>query len=156
MKQIKSDWWRWVILTAPLFILAGIFYGVYSNATTAPYTYEEDKRFKSLENGTNLNLSSSKLFIGNGAGKATAQSMSGDATITNLGVLTLTSGTTDGNLVQRTIRYLYDFSISGGSDVGTINLDATLPANAVVTRSYVYVVTQETSSPINATTGVAC
>ena len=153
--EIKKHWWRYMILIVPpLFII--LLFIHFAMATQAPYTYEEDKRFKALESGTNLNLSSGKLFIGNSLGKANAQSMSGDATISNTGVLSLVAGTTDGPQFQRSIRYIYDFAISGGSDVGTISLDASLPANAVVTRSYAYIVTKETSSPSNATTGVAC
>lgn len=125
-------------------------------ATQAPYTYEEDKRFKALESGQNLNLTNGYIFVGSSLGKATARQMSGDATISNTGILSLVPTTSDGGQVQRQIRYSYDFTVAGGSDVGTINLDASLPANAVITRSYTYIITQETSLPIHATTGIAC
>jgi hypothetical protein len=141
---------KWLLL-----ILGAIFFSVGVFATQAPYTYEEDKRFRALENGTAENLPSGQIYIGNGSGKASAQFISGDATLSNTGIITLTPGNSDGTQVQRISRFTYNIALSGGS-VGTINLDAGLPANAAIIRSYIYMVTQETSPTSSATMAIAC
>lgn len=57
---------------------------------------------------------------------------------------------------KRIVQFRYDALVKGGSDVGTIRLDQTLPPNAVITRSFTYIVTQEQSSPSGATTRITC
>lgn len=74
------------------------------------------------------------------------------------GVLSLqvpTNPNVDGTQAMKAVRYTYDFAVSGGSSLASIALDATIPANAIITRNYFYVTTSLTSSG-SATLAFAC
>lgn len=51
----------------------------------------------------------------------------------------------DGHHVKQVLQVTYDFSVSGGA-IGTITLPQKLPKGAIIQRSYVYSVTQPTTS----------
>ncbi len=53
------------------------------------------------------------------------------------------SSTNSGLGLQRLARATYDFAVQGGSSTATVkSLGVTLPANAIITRSYIYTLTQ--------------
>lgn len=55
------------------------------------------------------------------------------------------AGSADGHYAKQLVKATYDFSKQGGS-VGSIDLGVAIPANAIETRSYLYSVTQPTTS----------
>lgn len=102
---------------------------------------------------SDLTLTDGNVFVGNGSNVAAGVTMSGDATIINTGVLTVTDSAGLGGLfVKKTALALYDFSVDGGTE-GTITLasTATIPDNAVVTAVTYDVITTVTSSSDAAT-----
>lgn len=54
-------------------------------------------------------------------------------------------GSTDGHWVQQEAQATYDFAAQTGA-IGTYDLGVSIPKNAVVTRSYLYSITQPTTS----------
>lgn len=104
-------------------------------ATISPYNAEQQARFLALENQR-------------------AESFSGDATGSSTGVITLKSLAADGLLAKRTARATLNCASSGCS-VGAHGLGVTLPAAAVVTQSYIYVVTQLTDTG-TCTVAISC
>lgn len=109
--------------------------------------------------GAGSALASTKIIVGNGAGTATAVSMSNDATLANTGALTIAANaittakiidaavteaklagmSTEGLHTARIARTVYDFASDGGL-IGTILLGATLPVNSRVTKFWYEVV----------------
>ena len=83
----------------------------------APYIPEIDCRFNALEQGQTLASGCSGFPI----------------------------GSADGHYVKQVAKATYDFSKKGGA-VGSIPLGVTIPANAIETRSYLYSITQPTTS----------
>lgn len=63
-------------------------------------------------------------------------------------------GSVDGVAIKHYAKATYDFAKSGGA-VGTIDLGIGLPANAIITRSYVYSITAPTGS-VGATLAFQC
>lgn len=104
-------------------------------ATVSPYSAEVADRFVVLE-----------------AQKAAA--FSGDVTGTSAGVITLKSLAADGLLAKRTARATLNCA-SSGCALGAHGLGVTLPAAAVVTQSYIYVVTQLTDTG-TCTVAISC
>ena len=108
-------------------------------------------------------LADGKIIVGSSEGVATDVDMSGDATISNTGAVTiatgavdtamLTSYAADGLHAKRIARATYDFAVDGGV-VGDIGLGVTLPDNAVITRSWYSVLTQFTSADDSATVAI--
>lgn len=97
-----------------------------------------------------ITVTNNKVLIGNGSNVAVARTLSGDVTNTNTGVTAigagkvlesmLAVGTADGLNAKRVARATYDCATS--CTVGAHTLGVTLPANALIIRSYIYVVTQ--------------
>jgi len=95
-------------------------------------------------------LADGKIIVGSSDDVATAVEMSGDATISNTGAVTITAGaveesmliaqSADGLHAKRIARATYDFDVDGGA-VGDIRLGVTLPDNAIITRSWYTVLT---------------
>lgn len=122
-----------------------------ASATTAPYSEEEDKRFKALESSVAGGaLASGKLLIGNVSNVAAARTPSGDVTITNTGVTaigankvleSMLSQPATGLSAKRIAKAVLNCAASGCS-VGAHTLGVTLPAGSLITRSYIYVKTQ--------------
>lgn len=65
------------------------------------------------------------------------------ATAAELNGLAAASQAADGTLGKKVVRATYDFAVDGGA-ISTIDLGEDLPANALITQSYIYVVTQLT------------
>ena len=83
--------------------------------------------------------------------------MSGDATISNTGILSLVPTTSDGGQVQRQIRYSYDFIQWLGAQ--TLAQSTLMPYSPQMQSSQGLTHTllpEETSLPIHATTGIVC
>jgi len=91
-----------------------------------------------------------KILIGNGT-TITSQSVSGDVTLSNAGAVSIGAGKvlesmlvvpgTDGLNAKRIARATYDVAVDGGSAYA-YNLGVALPAKALITESYFYIVTQ--------------
>jgi hypothetical protein len=134
-----------------------VFFTALLLATTAfgavsPYSPELENRFKAIEAaGVGGALTDGYMIVGNGSAVATGVAMSGDATLANTGALTIGAGKvteaqlkvigTDGLHAKRYARATLNCAASGCS-VGAHSLGVSLPANALITRSYIYVVTQ--------------
>lgn len=129
-----------------------------------PYLPELDSRLdaiESLSDTEGIELASGKIIVGDSSGNGNAVSMSSDATISNTGALTIANdavnaakiaagGVTEADTLaqsaeglhlKRIARVTYDVA----SDLGTIGahlLGVSLPAKALIQRSYYYVVTQ--------------
>ena len=98
-----------------------------------------------------MKMAATKVLVGDSNGKAQAVTMSGDATMSNAGALTIAAGaveesmlevpTSDGLMAVRTARATYDIAVDGG-DAAAHGLGVTLPANALILHSWFYVVTQ--------------
>lgn len=58
---------------------------------------------------------------------------------------TYPAGSADGHYVKQYVKATYDFAKKGGA-IGSIDLGVSIPANAVETRSWVYDITQPTTS----------
>jgi len=101
-------------------------------------------------------LANGKILIGGAGGVSAAQTFTGDVTVTNAGVTSIASGViTDGDfqagsidtavLAKRMARATYDVAVEGGA-IGAYSLGVSLPANAIITRSWFYTVTQFTDA----------
>ncbi len=117
-----------------------------------------------LINRTVMNLDSGKVIVGNGNGKGVPVAISGAATMSNTGVLTvgdeiiteamLVDDATDGLGVARLARATYDVAV----DLGTVaahGLGVSLPPNALITRSWLHTVTQFTDGG-SGTVAISC
>jgi len=94
-----------------------------------------------LINENIIKVGSGKLLVGNSAGKISSIAMSGDATLSNAGVFTMSEIDIDGLNQKRTARATYDVAIDGGT-AAAHGLGVTIPANAIIVRSWFYTVTQ--------------
>ncbi len=187
-------------------ITAGAAFGALQNS---PFGPDEDRRFDSIESLSDtdgIELASAKIIVGDASGNGNAVAMSGDATISNAGVVTMannaviladialtngniivgdastnavdvtmsgdativasgaltiaanavgTSEVTDGTLTEadmivqtadglhlkRVARAVLDCGSSDCS-VGTVSMVQALPATAIITQVYYYIVTQ--------------
>lgn len=105
-------------------------------------------------------LADGKIIVGSSADVATAVEMSGDATISNTGAVTITAGAVEESMLiaqsvnglhaKRIARATYDFDDKGGT-VGDIGLGVSLPDNAIITRSW-YTVLDDLTSATGAAT----
>lgn len=96
-------------------------------------------------------LTSGNILVGSAGNVAASVAMSGDATISNTGAVTIAAGaveetmlaayTADGLHAKRVARAKFDYA-DGDLDVGSAGLGVSLPAKAIITRSYIYVETQ--------------
>jgi len=88
------------------------------------------------------------ILIGNGT-TAAVQQVSGDVTISNLGVVAIGAGKVlesmlsvpEGNVLNAKRTWKGTFTFSDGATSGSYNVGAVLPDNAVITRSWVDVTT---------------
>jgi len=116
----------------------------------APFQPHDDARFDSIESladGNGLELSSGDIIVGDASGNANGVTMSGDATMSNAGALTVAAGaveesmivvqTADGKNLKRVIRANLDCGVSS-CVVGTVSMVETLPANAIITQAYFF------------------
>ena len=88
-----------------------------------------------------MDLPATHIILGSTVGKAVGVAVSGDITISDTGVVSMADGSADGNNQLRTARATYDV----GVDLGTVaahGLGVYLPANAIIIRSYFYIVEQ--------------
>jgi hypothetical protein len=88
-----------------------------------------------------MDLDSGKVMVGDSSGKAQAVSVSGDVTMSNAGVVLMGDASVDGLMRKRVARATYDVAVDGGT-AGAYGLGVSLPANAIITRSWFYTVTQ--------------
>ena len=88
-----------------------------------------------------MNLASGKIMVGDSGGKAQAVTMSGDATMSSAGALSMAVISADGLNQKRTARATYDVAVDGGTAAAHA-LGVTIPANAIMVRSWFYTVTQ--------------
>ena len=97
-----------------------------------------------------VTIADGKFLIGNGSNVAVARTLSGDLTSSNTGVTTIGAGkvletmmavpTTDGLKAHRMARATYDCATD--CSIGAHTLGVTLPAKAIITRSFIQVNTQ--------------
>ena len=110
-------------------------------------------------------LTDGNILVGNGSNVATSVAVSGDATISNAGALTLAAGaveqtmlavpTSDGLNAHRVARFTY--APTGGTlAVGAHGLGVTLPAKAIIEKSFFIVETQLASAGNAATVALHC
>lgn len=95
-----------------------------------------------------LPLTDGDILVGNSSGLAQGRTMSGDATLTNAGVLSLSTalqGSADGLGNLRVARATWDFAVDGGA-ISAIDLGVTIPDNAVIVGGFVDVITTATSA----------
>ena len=131
-----------------------IFTALTTQATIkgSPFEPEVDARFNVLENQTaGGTLADSKLLVGNSSNVSTARTISGDVTIGNTGVTAIGANkvletmikaqSADGLHLKRIARATYDVAVNLGT-VAAHGLGVSLPANAIIVRSWFYVVTQ--------------
>lgn len=124
----------------------------------SPFEPHDDKRFDAIEtladgsgDSGGIQLSSGNIIVGDASGNANSVAMSGDATISNAGVVALAAGvvteadllaqSADGLHAKRVARATLDCGVSSCT-VGALGLGVTLPANALLQRSFFYTVTQ--------------
>ena len=95
-----------------------------------------------------ITLADGNVLVGNGSNVGAAVTLSGDATIDNTGVVSLSGfdHSTEGlEKIEKVAVVDYDFSAEGGSQ-GTIGLGTSLPDNAVVTKVIEDITTDYNSS----------
>ncbi len=98
-------------------------------------------------------LPDGQIIVGSGATVPTAVAVSGDATLSNTGALTLAgfTHTTEGlSKLEKVAVVIYSFAVDGGAQ-STIASGVTLPDNVVVTKVIEDVVTHLTSAGSSAT-----
>jgi hypothetical protein len=112
-------------------------------------------------------LASGKVFVGNSSNAPVARTLSGDVTVDNTGVTAIGAGkvlesmvqvpTTSGLGLQRIARFKFDPSANSGQRaVQAHDLGVTLPANAIITRSFFKVLTAFTSVNSSALVALHC
>jgi len=116
-----------------------------------PFIPEVDSRFSDLETLTGMEIPSAEIIVGDSSGDGAAVAMSGDATISNAGALTIAAGaveesmlvvpTADGKNAMRVVRANLDCGVSS-CVIGTVSMIQTLPANAVIYQSWWFTETQ--------------
>ncbi len=125
-------------------------------ASSTPFGPEVEARFKALEiTSVGGALADGYTVFGSALGVATAVQLSGDVTATNAGVTAIGAGkvtqamlvapTADGLHAKRIARATLNCAAAGCA-VGAHTLGVTLPAKALITRSWIYVVTQLTDT----------
>ncbi len=114
---------------------------------------EVQAKFDSLDSSISAieALADGKILVGNGSGAAAEVTMSGDATLSNAGALTIAAGaveesmlavgTADGLNAYRVARATWDYAEHGGAQTA-IGLGVTLPAKSIIEHAYFYTVTQ--------------
>ncbi len=158
-----------------LILLSSLLFTSTALAQRVPFNIETDNRFLALEQSVaGGTLASAKLLVGSSGNVATARTVTGDVTISNTGVTAigadkvLTTMVLDGTLLEadltavganglhahRTARATLNCAASGCS-VGAHLLGVSLPAKALITRSYIYVKTQFTDTG-TCTVAVSC
>lgn len=135
-----------------LMTIMTMFFMFSAMAIQAPFQpWSED-----LINQKIIKMDSGKILVGNSSGKSESFTLSGDMTISNAGVATLGSSAVDSlSNGKKTARATYDVAV----DLGTVaahGLGITLPANAIITKSWFYVVTATTSTGGNGTLAFHC
>lgn len=133
---------------ASIFVV--LFFHFSTLAANAPHSPAADERFSAIEN-----LASAKMYVGNSSGVAAEVDLSGDITVDNAGAVTIGAAkiteakllgiAADGLHAKRIARATLNCASSGCS-VGAHTLGVTLPAKALITRSYINVVTQLTDT----------
>lgn len=119
---------------------------IYAAIEGTPFIPEVDDRFNNIETLSDtqgIDLASGNIIVGDANGNANSVTMSGDATMSNAGALSLQSQTADSTFAKRVARVTYDVAVDGGG-IGAADLGVDLPANALIQRSWFYVVTQFT------------
>ena len=117
-----------------------------------PFLPEVDERFDALEDANaGGTLASAQILVGNASNVSTAVDVTGDVTISNTGVTAIGSAKvletmvvgqgSDGLSFTRLARASFSFA-DGDLDVGAHGLGVSLPAKAIITRSYIRVGTQ--------------
>ncbi len=133
-------------------LIAAVLVASTTFAATSPFPEYIENRFIALEAaGVGGTLTDGHIIVGSGLNVATSVAMSGDATIANTGAVTVGAGkiteaqllvqSADGLHAKRIARATLNCAASGCS-VGAHSLGVSLPAKALITRSYIYVVTQ--------------
>lgn len=138
---------KFYVGVAALGLIAGIAW-----ASTSPFTGEIEDRFKAIEaTAAGGALADSKVLVGSSGGLATARTLSGDITNDNTGVTAIGAGkvletmlkvqTADGLHAKRIARATWNCAASGCT-VGAHGLGVSLPAKAMIVRSFIHVETQ--------------
>lgn len=123
-----------------LALLTTLIFSVSVFATPSPYS---PSSVKLISSGA-MNLPSGQVMVGNSAGKAKPVAVSGDVTMSNLGVVLMSDASEDGLMRKRFARVTYDIADTGNDSTGDAALGVTIPANSIITRSWFYTVTQFT------------
>lgn len=90
-------------------------------------------------------LTNGKILVGNGSNVATAVTPSGAVTMTNAGVFSAKDATSDGNYALKIAKASFAFA-DGDLDVGAHGLGVSLPAKAIIIRSWIHIATQLSDS----------
>ncbi len=117
-----------------------------------PYEPQVDARFHAIEAaGVGGTLADGLIIVGSASNVASPVAMSGDTTILSTGAVAIGAGkvtqamlipaTADGLHAQRVARATFDFA-DGDLEVGAHSLGVSLPAKAIITRSYLHIETQ--------------
>jgi hypothetical protein len=106
-----------------------------------PYSPEVDARFKAIETPTAVNLADGKILMGNSSGKAAAVTPSGAVAISDAGVVSMSESTSDGLYGLKVAKATFDFA-DGDLAVGAHGLGVSLPAKAIIIRSWIRIDTQ--------------
>jgi len=120
-----------------LLVLALTLFATMAMAIQSPFQPWERKLISSRI----MSMDSGNILVGNSASKASSVTMSGDATIANDGVLSMAVVSSDGLNQKRTARATYDVLVDGGV-AAAYGLGVTIPADAIIVRSWFYTVTQ--------------
>lgn len=100
------------------------------------------------------NLSSGKILLGNSASHSVSVTPAGAWAISNAGVTTLTDTLTDGNYGVKVAKATYSYA-DGDLAVGAHGLGVSLPAKAIIIRSWMHVDTQQADTG-TCTMAVSC
>lgn len=122
-----------------LSLLALVLVATTSWATQAPYHPKEQSRFRAAEAGTGLStgaITSAKIL---------------DGTVLEADI---GAQSAEGLHLKRIARVTYDVAVDGGT-VAAHGLGVSLPANSIITRSWLYIVTQFSDSG-SGTVAVSC
>lgn len=130
-------------------ILAYLFFMTNAFAVQAPYQPWSEGLIKDKV----MQMDAAKMLVGDSNGKAAQVSLSGDVSVTDAGVVTVsglnnTNQAADGVLVKKVVRATYDFAEHGGA-TSSIGLGVSLPAKALITQAYFYMLQQ----PVDAGSG---
>ncbi len=126
-----------------LLLLLCIFISTAVLAVPSPFQPKDEKL---ISEGI-MTLTSGSLIVGSSTGKGVQIALSGDATISSAGALTVAAGSiTEAKLAVPTVdslnsgriaRVTYDVAVDGGA-IGAHLLGITLPANLIITRSWFF------------------